>query len=122
MKYNPRVVIAYWRELSIPEPVQERLVVPDRKYRFDFAWPEANLAVEVEGGVFTRGAHGSISGILRDIEKYNLAAVNGWRVLRVLPQDLCTLAFAETLRKAFLFGLKEKAGHLHNKMPGPTQL
>ena len=69
-----------------------------RKYRFDLAWPELFLAVEVEGGIFTkggkrcptcgqfrRGAHGSISGILRDIAKYNLAQIDGWTVLRVTP-------------------------------------
>ena len=59
-----------------------------RKFKFDFAYPELKIAIEIEGGVFTKGAHGSISGILRDIEKYNLAVLNGWSVLRFLPDEM----------------------------------
>lgn len=88
-KYNPKIVCAYLREFHIPEPVMEHQFCPTRKFRFDFAWPEQKLALEVEGGVFIRGAHGSISGIMRDMEKYNLAALYGWRVLRVVPEKLC---------------------------------
>lgn len=68
-----------------------------RNWLFDIAYPAAKLAVEIEGGIFAkgsakpcpvckqrkRGAHGSVTGILRDIEKYNAAVVLGWRVLRI---------------------------------------
>ena len=56
-----------------------------RRFRFDFAWPGLKLAVEVEGGLWSRGesAHKHPLGILRDIEKGNLAVLLGWRVLRV---------------------------------------
>ena len=56
------------------EPVTEYVFCPYRKYRFDYAWPDYHVALEKEGGVFTRQAHGSVTGILRDIDKYNLAA------------------------------------------------
>lgn len=56
--------------------------IPGRRFRADFAWPAARLLAEVQGGVFSRQAHGSITGILADIERGNLAAINGWRVLR----------------------------------------
>jgi very-short-patch-repair endonuclease len=46
------------------------------------------VAVECEGGIYTRQAHGSISGILRDIEKYNAATSLGWRVFRVTRRML----------------------------------
>lgn len=59
-----------------------------RDWRFDFAWPDRHVAVECEGGVYTRGAHGSVSGILRDIEKYNAAAQIGWTVIRLTPTML----------------------------------
>lgn len=59
-----------------------------RDWRFDFAWPEQMVAVECEGGIYTRQAHGSISGILRDIEKYNAATSLGWRVFRVTRRML----------------------------------
>lgn len=60
----------------------------ERRFRFDFANLKTKIAIEVEGGVYTNGAHGSVSGILRDIEKYNLATSMGWVVLRILPKDL----------------------------------
>lgn len=61
-----------------------------RQWRFDLAWPDALIAVEVEGLVVMRvdgelvckGRHASISGFKDDCEKYAWAAVLGWRVLR----------------------------------------
>lgn len=64
---------------------------PSRRYRFDFAWPESKLAAEVEGVTFEGkgkdtklgGRHVSVKGFESDAEKYNEAAILGWRVLRV---------------------------------------
>ena len=94
---------AVCRENSLPNPVAEHVFGAPRKFRFDFAWPDKKVALEVEGGVYTRGAHGSISGILRDIEKYNLAASLGWRVLRVLPAKLYDDATLAILRQTLRY-------------------
>jgi len=59
-----------------------------RKFRSDYCIPELRLLIEKEGGIFTGKAHGSITGILRDIEKYNLATILGYRILRYQPKDL----------------------------------
>ena len=59
---------------------------PPRRWRFDFAWPERLLAVEVEGGSFIAGRHSRGAGFEADAEKYNEAALIGWRVLRVTPR------------------------------------
>jgi very-short-patch-repair endonuclease len=59
-----------------------------RKFKADWAVVGERLLVEIEGGVFTRQAHGSITGIKRDMEKYNLAAINGWFVLRFRPDEI----------------------------------
>jgi very-short-patch-repair endonuclease len=56
---------------------------PTRRWRFDFAWPEVKLAVEVEGGIFINGAHTRGAHFQSDCEKYAEALVLGWRVLRV---------------------------------------
>jgi very-short-patch-repair endonuclease len=56
---------------------------PTRKWRFDFAWPSRKLAVEIEGGTWVRGRHGSGVGVYNDAEKYNEAALLGWTLLRV---------------------------------------
>lgn len=63
-------------------PVREYRFHPKRKWRFDAAFPELKLAIELEGGVWTRGRHTRGSGFTADCEKYNHAAVMGWRVLR----------------------------------------
>lgn len=64
-------------------PVREYQFCPDRKYRFDFAWPDRKLAVEVEGGTrFGRSRHSKGDGFERDAAKYNRAARDGWMVLR----------------------------------------
>lgn len=95
MRYSPQVAVAFFDECNLPRPVTEYRFLDSRKYRFDFAWIPERVALEVEGGVWTRGAHGRGSGIIRDIEKYNLATCNGWRVLRVTPEELCTIETSE---------------------------
>lgn len=64
------------------EPVREYRFAPARKWRFDFAFPEHMLAVEVEGGVHRAGRHSRGAGMEADMEKYNHASKMGWKVLR----------------------------------------
>jgi very-short-patch-repair endonuclease len=62
--------------------VREYQAIPARKFRFDFAFIEARLLIEVQGGTFNGGSHGRGVGINRDYEKNNLAVINNWRVLQ----------------------------------------
>jgi len=55
---------------------------PARKWKFDFALPDKKLAIEVEGGTWIGGSHNRGERYEQDCEKYNAAAVMGWRVLR----------------------------------------
>jgi hypothetical protein len=59
-----------------------------RKWRLDFAWIDAKVALEVEGGVWTGGRHVRPKGFLKDVEKYNHAALLGWRLIRCTPSEL----------------------------------
>ena len=59
-----------------------------RKFRADFALVESRLLVEVQGGVYTRRGHGSITGVLADMKRGNVAALAGWYVLRVTPDEV----------------------------------
>ena len=85
------------------ECVREFQFHPVRKWRFDYAIPEAKIAIEVEGGVFKErsykgkdgfihttigGRHTSGVGFLKDMEKYNTATSLGWRLLRTTPDRL----------------------------------
>lgn len=74
-----------WKAMGIPYPKIEYVFCTGRKFRFDFAWPEYRLAVEIEGGAYTNGRHRRIAGFLSDMEKYNLATVQGWKLLRYVP-------------------------------------
>lgn len=57
---------------------------PPRRFRFDFAIcpGELRLAAEVDGGTWAQGRHARGAGIASDCEKVNLAAEDGWTVLR----------------------------------------
>lgn len=73
-----------WLQLSpdYPPPQREWKFLTGRKFAFDFAWPEYKVAVEMEGGIHGRGRHVRPAGYEKDCEKYNLAALFGWCVLR----------------------------------------
>lgn len=71
------------RMAGLPLPETQYQFADKRRWRFDFAWPDRMLAVEVEGGVWTRGRHQRPLGFLGDCEKYNVAAIRGWTVIRV---------------------------------------
>lgn len=71
------------RAAGLPEPVREHRFDRRRRWRLDFAWPAARVALEVDGGLWTRGRHTRPAGCQRDAEKLNAAALAGWTVLRV---------------------------------------
>ena len=91
---------------GLPRPEREWKFDAKRRWRFDYAWPERMVALEVEGGVWTGGRHTRGAGFVRDMEKYNRAAVLGWRLLRVTPDKLVSFGTFEMLRE--IFGLREQ--------------
>jgi len=69
-------------------PQQEYRFEPSRRWRFDWSWPQQKVALEIEGGVWTRGRHTRPKGFLGDLEKYNHATKLGWRVFRCTPDSI----------------------------------
>lgn len=62
---------------------------PVRRWRFDFAWPEERLAVELQGGIWQgKSGHNTGKGLLRDMEKGNAAQAAGWSVLHFAAEHL----------------------------------
>lgn len=82
------------------EVVKEHPFHPARRWRFDYAILPHKIAVEVEGGAWTYGRHTRPQGFMADMEKYNQAALMGWRVFRVTPQELCSEKTLSIVRKA----------------------
>lgn len=77
---------------GVPRPQPELRFHEVRKWRFDLAWPEHRVAVEVDGGVYAigedgqqGGRHQRPAGFENDCEKLSTAAAMGWRVLKVSP-------------------------------------
>lgn len=56
-----------------------------RKWRADFAIPSKMLLIEIEGGLFINGRHNRGKGMINDMDKYNNAALLGYRILRFSP-------------------------------------
>lgn len=68
---------------ALPPEREFHFALPDRRWRFDLAWPSRLVAVEIQGGQFmAKGGHSNVKGIDRDCEKSNWATLRGWRVLK----------------------------------------
>lgn len=74
--------------LGLPEPVAEHKFHPTRKWRFDYAWPDHKLALEVQGGLFVQGRHSRGAALMKEHEKLNAAVQLGWRVGFVTPKQV----------------------------------
>jgi len=74
----------------------------NRRFRFDYANHKYKIVIEKEGGIWRKGggAHSRPSGIERDIEKYTLAAVEGWIIIRRQPKQMLTIQTISLIRKA----------------------
>lgn len=61
-----------------------------KDWRFDFAFPDLKIAVEVEGGIFLKkkSRHTTGTGYQGDCEKYNNATLLGWQILRFTSQHV----------------------------------
>lgn len=89
------------RAVGLPKPEREYRFHPARRFRFDVAWPDRMLAVEVDGGNWVNGAHNRGSGRKRDNEKQNLAVLGGWRVLRFTGTEVKTGEALAAIEEAF---------------------
>ena len=118
---NSKLVIRLWEAQGVPRAVAEHRFHPERKWRFDYAFPAVQsvprcneygeksgcityecggVAVEVQGGIWTKGRHTRGAALLKEWEKLNTAAALGWRVLFVAPGKETSTAFVTLLEQA----------------------
>jgi len=97
MKYNKAVVARFYEDNGIGLFMFEHPFHPTRKWRFDLAWIEEKLALEVQGGIWV-GGHNRGAQLKKDYEKANAAAELGWRILYFEPKDLCLLSTVTTIK------------------------
>lgn len=98
---NELIFLALLQQEGLPLPTKEVVMISGRRYRVDYAWAELRLGIEIQGGVFTRGAHGSIYGILQGYKKANDAAANGWTLMYFLPSQMLETATITLIKKAY---------------------
>ena len=83
-----RAFETYWKVIAPthPMPVMQYKFHADREWKFDFAWPNAHVAVEIMGGVWVKGAHVRGGRYEKDCEKLNVAQAEGnWQVYYLTP-------------------------------------
>lgn len=86
--------LTYWNKFyldifgppRLPVPVPEHRFAPPRRWRFDWAFMAAKLAVEIDGGQWLPNGGRHMRDADRD--KLNHAAALGWRVMHFSPQQL----------------------------------
>jgi len=71
------------RAAGLPALEQEVRFHSTRRWKFDRADTARKIAFEIEGGIFSQGRHTRGTGFMEDCEKYNEAALLGWRVYRI---------------------------------------
>lgn len=59
-----------------------------RRWRIDYYLPAYRLAIEIEGGAWTRGRHTRGKGFIGDMEKYNALTLDGIALLRYTPSQV----------------------------------
>lgn len=77
--------------LPVPTPeYQFAKATEGRKWQIDWCFVTERIAVEVEGGAFKAGGgrHTRGAGFRNDLEKYNALACHGYRLIRVLPEQI----------------------------------
>ena len=67
--------------------VREFVAAAPRKYRWDFYLGD-DLLVEIDGGAWVGGRHVRGSGVESDAEKSAMAAIRGYRFIRVTPAQV----------------------------------
>lgn len=85
---------------GLPAPVPEFQFHATRKWRADFAWPEAMVFVEIDGGTWTQGRHSRGKGYAEDCVKLNEAALLGYTVIRVTGEHITSGAALEWVSRA----------------------
>lgn len=89
---------------GLQTPEREFRFHTERRWRFDFAYPEKKVALEVEGGVWSGGRHTRGYGFEEDCHKYNAAALHGWRVFRFTPKMIADLTAIKTVEWVLAHG------------------
>lgn len=113
-------LLNYIKAEALPIPVFGYRFDPRRRWRFDMAYIDKRIAIEVDGGINGIGApcpqcgrrasggHNSAAGFTADREKRNAAQIAGWIVLGVTAAQINSGQATNFIRQAFNFRLDQE--------------
>lgn len=97
--------------VGLGKGIRQRLKDANLKdWRFDFAWIELKLAVEVEGGGWVSGRHTRGAGFLGDLMKYDAAQRMDWTVYRCAPEMVKNGMAISTIQRLLAVKREKKCG------------
>ena len=67
---------------------KEYKFIPNRRFRADFYLEKYRLLIEIEGGMWSNGRHNRGSGYRADCDKYNLATLHGYKLIRFCTEHI----------------------------------
>lgn len=97
---NENKFLFLWKAINGPELKREHRFHSVREWRCDFAHTDTQVAIEIEGGTWSKkkkSRHSTGLGFSDDCKKYNAANLCGWTVFR-LTSDMITLEHVEPIR------------------------
>ncbi len=89
-KATPGPFAALCTAAGLPRPVPEYIFCPGRRWRFDWCFVAEKLAIEQQGGLFVQGRHVRGAALLNEYAKLSQAAILGFRILFVTPQQFAS--------------------------------
>jgi hypothetical protein len=85
---NAKDFFARMLQAAFPDAITEYRFYSKRRWRLDWYVPSIRVGIEIEGGIWTRGRHNRPLGFMRDMEKYNSAALMGITIYRIPAHEL----------------------------------
>ncbi len=82
---------------------------PRRLFRFDFAFCEEKLAIEIRGGTHSGGRHTRGGGYEQDCIKVQLAILDGWTVLPFTSSQVVRGEAVDVIERALKARRKDKS-------------
>lgn len=97
------------------EPTPEYYFHPERRWRFDWAWPDYKVAVEINGQGY---GHGTIKAKKNDAEKLRVATLMDWSVLVYTSACIGSMVNREKAVYEVLDLIELRMGHLRKDKTG----
>lgn len=91
---------------------------PNSKHRADFYLPEYNLLIEIEGGTRGKSRHTTHDGYSKDLMKYNMAQILGYRRLAYTTEQVKNGTAIQNIK--LFIKHRGKAADLAPQAPAPN--